>query len=170
MCFVFLQTERFTIRQWKMEDAADLWKIMSDSRVHQNTADTPWTIERTNEYIQFMLDQDFRTLELFHGACVLRESGTIIGLTGLNPYLKKQPEIEWQFGEPFWGKGYATEIGKAVVTNAFAHTDIAAIYGMTNPHNLRSRRVMEKIGMKRLGLQDFHGAPNLFYKIDRTGC
>jgi RimJ/RimL family protein N-acetyltransferase len=168
MSLVYLQTERLTIRQWKTEDAAALWKIMSDNQVHHFTGDTPWTLKRTINYILFMLEQNFHSLELFHGACILRESQTLIGLTGLNPYLEKQPEIEWQFGTPFWGKGYATEIGKAVITGAFATTDIEAIYGMANPKNKGSLRVMEKIGMTRLGLQDFRGEQDMFFKIDRS--
>lgn len=74
---------------------------------------------------------------------------------------------------PFLGKGYATEIGKAVVANAFSFTDIEAFNGMTDPLNLVSIRVMEKIGMTCLGLQDFRGEQDLFYKIDRSsilGC
>jgi len=168
MCLVYLQTERFTIRQWKPADASALWKIMSESRVHLYTGDTPWTLERTAKYIQLMLDKDFRTLEAFHGACVLKSSQTLIGFTGLNPYLPKQPELEWQFGVPFWGHGYATEIGKAVIAAAFASTDIEAIYGMVNLRNKASMRAMEKIGMICLGLQEFRGEQDMFYKIDRT--
>lgn len=168
MCFVYLQTERFTIRQWKPDDVIALWKIMSDSRVHRYTGDTPWTLERTTEYIRFMLDQNFCTRELFHGACILRDSQTLIGLTGLNPYLPKQPEIEWQFGVPFWGKGYATEIGRAVIASAFATANVDAIYGMANPQNKASMCVLEKIGMTCLGLRDFRGEQDMFYKIDRS--
>ncbi len=168
MCYIYLETERFTIRQWKLDDAPPLSKIMSDSRVHTYTGDTPWTMERTINYIQFMLDKNFRTLEAFHGACILKSSQTLIGLTGLNPYLPKQPEIEWQFGAPFWGNGYATEIGRAVIAAAFASTDIELIYGMVNPHNRASMRVMEKLGMTCLGLQDFRGEQDMFYKIERT--
>lgn len=168
MCFIYLQTERFIVRQWKDEDITALWNIMSDSRVHRFTGDTPWTLERTREYIQFMLDQNFRSLESFHGACVLKDSQVLIGLTGLNPYLPKQPEIEWQFGVPFWGNGYATEIGKAVIASAFAATDIDAIYGMANPQNKASMRVLEKLGMTCLGLQDFRGEQDMFYRINRS--
>lgn len=168
MCFVFLQTERFTIRQWKLDDVYALCKIMSDSRVHHLTGDTPWTLGRTNEYIDFMLDQNFRSLEAFHGACVLKEGQVLIGFTGLNPYLPKQPEIEWQFGVPFWGNGYATEIGKAVVSSAFATTNIEAIYGIAHPRNKASMRVMEKIGMTCLGTSPFRGERGMFYKIDRS--
>lgn len=168
MSFIYLQTERFIARQWKYEDIPALWKIMSDSRVHHFTGDIPWTLERTREYIQFMLDQNFRSLESFHAACVLKDSQVLIGLTGLNPYLPKQPEIEWQFGVPFWGNRYATEIGKAVIASAFATTDIDAIYGMANPQNKASMRVLEKIGMTCLGLQDFRGELDMFYRIDRS--
>jgi RimJ/RimL family protein N-acetyltransferase len=165
---IYLETPRFTIRQWKQEDAQELWVIMSDPRVHQFTGDSPWSFERTTKYIQLMLDKDFRTLEMFHGACVLKSSQEIIGFTGLNPYLPKQPELEWQFGVPFWGRGYATEIGKAVIEAAFATTDILRIYGMVNPQNKASMRVMDKIGMTCLGLQEFRGEQDMFYKIERA--
>lgn len=169
MCFQYLETERFVIRQWTLEDAPALWRIMSDGRVHTYTGDTPWSLERANKYIQFMLEKNFRTLEAFHGACILKSSQTLIGFTGLNPYLPKQPEMEWQFGVPFWGSGYATEIGKAVILSAFASTDIEAVYGMVNPQNKASMRVMEKIGMTCLGLQEFRGEQDMFYKMDRNG-
>ncbi len=167
MGFTYLETERFLIRQWKPDDAPALWAIMADSRVHTYTGDSPWTMERTEKYIQFMLDKDFRTLEAFHGACILKNSQALIGLTGLNPYLPKQPELEWQFGVPFWGNGYATEIGKAVIAAAFATTDIEAIYGMVNPENKASMRVMEKIGMTCLGLREFRGEQDMFYMMER---
>lgn len=164
---IFLETERFIIRQWRLEDAGELHNLMADSRVHTYTGDTPWTIEQTLGYIQFNLEKDFQTLELFHGACVLKETRALIGLTGLNPYLPGQPEIEWQFGVPFWGKGYATEIGKAVVRAAFETTEIQSIYGMVNPQNGASMRVMEKIGMTCLGLREFRGEQDMFYQMLR---
>jgi ribosomal-protein-alanine N-acetyltransferase len=167
MCLVYLETPRFTIRQWKPDDAQELCMIMADPRVHRYTGDKPWTLERSMKYIQLMLEKDFRTLEVFHGACVLKSNFEIIGFTGLNPYLPKGPELEWQFGVPYWGNGYATEIGKAVIEAAFASTDIERIYGMVNPQNRASMRVMEKIGMTCLGLQVFRGGQDMFYQIER---
>jgi [ribosomal protein S5]-alanine N-acetyltransferase len=167
MCLVYLETPRFTIRQWKPDDAEKLWMIMADPRVHQYTGDKPWTLERTTKYIQLMLEKDFRTLDVFHGACVLKSNFEIVGFTGLNPYLPKQPELEWQFGVPYWGNGYATEIGKAVIEAAFASTNIERIFGMVNPQNTASMRVMDKLGMTCLGLQTFRGEQDMFYQIER---
>ncbi len=168
MCFIYLETERLVIRQWTLEDAPELAQIMADPRVHLYTGDTPWTLERAQNYTRFMLDKNFYSLEVFHGACVLKTNQVLIGFTGLNPYLPKQPELEWQLGVSFWGKGYATEIGKAVIAAAFATTDIERIYGMVNPQNKASLRVMEKIGMTCLGLQEFRGEQDVFFNIERT--
>lgn len=65
--------------------------------------------------------------------------------------------------------GDTTEIGKAVIPNTFTSTDILAIYGMADPLNLGSIRVMEKIGMTCLGPQVFCGKQDLFFRIDRSG-
>ena len=167
MSRIYLETERFYIRQWELDDAEELYEIMSDGLVHTYTSDIPWTFERTSAYINLIIDKDFKTLEMFHGACVLKVNHSIIGLTGLNPYFPKQPEIEWKFGVPFWGNGYATEIGKAIIKEAFASTDIELIYGMVNPQNKASMRAMDKIGMECIGLHDFRGEQDMFYQTIR---
>jgi len=168
MAYIYYETERFIVRQWEMSDINALYEIMADNRVHTYTGDSVWTEERTDKYIRFMLEKDFKTLESFHGACILRNSNKLIGFTGLNPYLPKQPELEWQIGVPFWGNGYATEIGRASIENAFKTTDIISIYGMANPENQASMRALEKIGMECLGLQEFRGHHDMFYRIDRV--
>lgn len=168
MDYVYLETERFYIRQWNINDLEELHEVMSDSRVHTYASSKPWTIEHTSKYIKFMLNKNFRTLELFHGACVLKSNNAIIGLTGLNPYLPNKPEIEWKFGVSFWGNGYATEIGKAIIKEAFKSTDIELIYGMVNPQNKASIRVMDKIGMSCIGLHDFRGNQDIFYQIEKN--
>jgi ribosomal-protein-alanine N-acetyltransferase len=167
MPLVYLETPRFTIRQWHPGDARQLFQLMSDPRVHLYTRDAPWTLERARNYIQLMLQKDFRTLEVFHGACLLKGTAELIGFTGLNPYLPKAPELEWQFGLPYWGRGYATEIGRAVIQAAFETTPIECIYGIVDPRHQASLRVMQKIGMACLGLQPFRGGQYVFYRVER---
>lgn len=167
MPHLYFETDRLTVRQWTPDDAPALFDIMSDSRVHTYTGDTPWSLERAEKYIRFMLEKNFLTLELFHGVCILKETKQLIGFTGLNPYLPKQPELEWQLGVPFWGKGYATEVGKAAIRGAFDTTDITCIYGMANPENKASMKALEKIGMTCIGLQEFRGHMDMFFRINR---
>ena len=92
----YFETERFIVRQWDITDVDALYSIMSNSKVHTFTNDDTWTRERTKSYIDLMLNKNFQTLEVFHGACILKSSNQLIGFSGLNPYLPKQPELEWQ--------------------------------------------------------------------------
>ncbi len=165
MSETILETGRLFIKTWTPEFADELYNIMSNQRVHFYTGDTPWTKERVMEYIQYNINRGILLLDCFHGAVVLKETGELIGLTGLNPYLPNQPEIEWQFGVRFWNKGYAAEAGKAVIHAAFQHTNIVRIYGMANPENTGSVTVMKKIGMTCLGLREFRGEMDMFFEI-----
>lgn len=163
----YFETDRLIVRQWVRDDIPALLDIMSDSRVHTYTGNNPWSLEHVEKYIQFMLDSNFQTLDWFHGACILKETKQLVGITGLNRYLPKQPELEWQFGVPFWGNGYATEVGRAAIRGAFEATDITCIYGMANPDNKASMKALENIGMTCIGLHEFHGRTDVFYRISR---
>ena len=166
--YLYLETERLLVRQYTLNDIDELHKIMSDVRVHTYTKDmnNPWNEKRTKEYIQFMINKDFRTLDCFHGAVVEKKTNQLIGLCGLNPYMAKEPEIEFKLGVPYWSKGYATELGRQIIKEAFAITDIKGIYGMAQPENVASRKVLERIGMDYLGNRIFRNHEDSFYYID----
>lgn len=142
---------------------------MSNPQVHLYTKDKnyPWDRLKTERYIQFFMDKDFFTLDCFHGAIIEKASNKIIGFVGLNPYKDNEPEIEWKLGVTFWNKGYATEIGKALIAEAFRTTTIIGIYGMAEPENIASRKVLQKIGMKYLGINEFRDHKDAFYYIGR---
>lgn len=128
----------------------------------QKDKNNPWDKTRTEEYIQFMIDKDFKTPDCFHGAVIEKNTNQLLGL---NPYKSNEPEIEFKLGVPYWNKGYATELGKQIIKTAFAATDIMGIYGMARPKNTASRKVLEKIGMKYLGNQIFRKHEDSFYYI-----
>ena len=164
---MYLETERLIVRQYMINDIDELFRIMSDIRVHTYTKDknNPWDKQRTEKYIKFMMEKDFKTLDCFHGAVIEKESNQLIGLCGLNPYKANEPEIEFKIGVPYWGKGYATELGKQIIKDSFATTDIKGMYGMAQPENIASRKVLEKIGMKYLGNKIFRNHEDSFYYI-----
>lgn len=164
--YLFFETERLLVRQYILSDIDELFQIMSDIRVHTYTKDkdNPWDIRRTEEYIKFIINKDFRKPDCFHGAVIEKCTNRLIGLCGLNPYQKGEPEIEWKIGVPYWGKGYATELGKQIIKESFA-VDIKGIYGMAQPENAASRKVLERIGMSYLGDQIFRNHIYSFYYI-----
>lgn len=170
--YLYFETERLFVRQYTINDVDALFRIMSDPEIHAYTKDKnhPWDQRKTEEYIQFMLNKDFKTLDCFHGAVIEKETNRLIGLCGLNPYQSDEPEIEFKLGVPYWGKGYATELGKQIVESAFDTTAIKGIYGMAHPENIASRKVLERIGMKYLGNRIFRNQEDAFYYIAAAKC
>lgn len=157
------------MRSYTLDDAEALHRVMADSRVHIYTKDRdhPSDAQRTENYIRFMLEKDFQTLDCYHGAVIEKCTNQLIGLCGLNPYLPKEPEIEFKLGVPWWNQGYATELGRQMIELAFAATEVRGIYGMARPDNAASRKVLEKLGMTYLGDRDFREHKDSFYYIAR---
>ncbi len=60
-------------------------------------------------------------------------------------------EIGWALRREFWRSGYASEIGRAGLTFAFDVLGVQAVVSCTVRHNVRSRAVMERIGMRYAG-------------------
>lgn len=60
-------------------------------------------------------------------------------------------EIGWALRHRYWGRGYASEIGRAGLAFAFDVLDMRAVVSCTVRHNARSRAVMERIGMTYAG-------------------
>ena len=87
-------------------------------------------------------------------------------------------EIGWRFGPEYWGRGYATEGARAALAFGFDVLRLEEIVSFTVPANVRSRRVMEKIGMTHNPGDDFdhpslpEGHPlrrHVLYRIARFG-
>lgn len=166
---IYIETKNLLVRHYTKNDIDGLYEVMSNPQVHQYTKDKnhPWDKIKTEQYIQFIINKNFITLDCFHGAIIEKVSNRIIGLTGLNPYKENEPEIEWKLGVDYWNKGYATEIGKELIKEAFETTNIIGIYGMAEPENIASRKVLQKIGMNYLGIEEFRDQKDTFYYIGR---
>jgi ribosomal-protein-alanine N-acetyltransferase len=64
-------------------------------------------------------------------------------------------EIGWRLAAEYWGRGYATEGARAVLTFGFQTLALGEIVSFTVPGNVRSRQVMERIGMVHDSADDF---------------
>jgi len=93
-------------------------------------------------------------------AAELRATGEFIGFVGLAVPGFEAPftpcvEIGWRLDAAHWGRGLATEGAGAVLRHAFEVLGLEEIVSFTVPANMRSRRVMEKLGMTHDALDDF---------------
>jgi RimJ/RimL family protein N-acetyltransferase len=64
-------------------------------------------------------------------------------------------EVGWRLAREIWGRGYATEAARAACAHGFFAVGLAEIVSFTVPANVRSWRVMERLGMERDAAGDF---------------
>ncbi len=81
----------------------------------------------------------------------------VVGLSAVGYQAAFTPAVEvaWRLARAHWGRGYATEAARAALDYGFGELGLAEIVAVTTPANLRSRRVMEKLGMTRAPQDDF---------------
>ena len=160
---IVLETDRLILRTWIQEDIDKLAVMNMDPRVMEyfpSTQDYQTTVK---------LIKHSNNLFNQHGFCLyateLKETGEMIGFVGLNipdfeipnfkPIQKPIVEMGWRLAFEYWGKGYATEGAKAVLDQGFNTLNLKEIVAFTPFNNLRSRRVMEKIGLKHNEKDDY---------------
>ena len=97
-----------------------------------------------------------------------RESGRFVGRSGLQYWADRdEVEVTWALRHEFWGRGLATEAGRAWLDWGFARLDVPYITALIAPENSGSRAVAERLGMtvERTDVQ--HGREVLVYLARR---
>jgi len=155
---IILTTERLILRTWRKADAGPYFAMNQDPQVIEHLLG-PLTMEQVNEFMATMNDQQDKKGHTLW-AVELKENGDFIGFIGLNytdwpAHFTPAVEVGWRLGSQYWGKGYATEGAKAALEYGFNQCGLKEIVSFTVPANVRSIRVMEKIGLKRNVKDDF---------------
>jgi RimJ/RimL family protein N-acetyltransferase len=158
-----LRTDRLLVRRWRGSDRLPFQQINADPRVMEFFPE-PLTAEASDALFD-------RAQEHFglHGfgpfAVELIATKAFIGFIGLSipafdaPFMPAV-EIGWRLAFEQWGEGLATEGARAALRYGFETLGLEEVVSFTVPSNLRSRRVMEKLGMTHDSAGDFDH-PNL---------
>jgi RimJ/RimL family protein N-acetyltransferase len=90
----------------------------------------------------------------------VNDGAAFVGFVGLQHVNFEAPfapavEIGWRLARSAWGHGYATEAALATLEFGFEALELREIVACTTPANLRSRAVMERLGMTRDPREDF---------------
>ncbi len=155
-----ITTERLILRAWKNEDVPPYAEMNADPRVREFFPSVLTRQQSEAEVRRLQAIYDADGFCLF--AAELIETGEFVGFIGLItmtfavPFVA-QPAVEigWRLSHKYWGKGLATEGARGAVRYAFEALKLHEIVAITVPANVRSRRVMEKIGMRHLPERDF---------------
>lgn len=146
-----IETTRLILRTWKDEDIDAYYSINQDPKVIEFLRG-PMTMAEVKHFITEM-NNNFIKHNYTLWAVEEKTTGNMIGFIGLQaPYFQAHftpcIEIGWRLGSQYWGKGYATEGAKAALDYGFNKISLKEIVSFTVPANVKSLRIMEKIGMR----------------------
>jgi RimJ/RimL family protein N-acetyltransferase len=153
-----LRTERLHLRRWRPADRAPFAALNADPRVMEyfpaplSPEDSDAQVAR----IEAHFDRHGFGLWAVEIAGVAPFAGFIgLAVPRFEAHFTPCIEIGWRLAATHWGRGFATEGARAALVFGFATLGLAEIVSFTVPANLRSRRVMEKLGMTHQPGDDF---------------
>jgi RimJ/RimL family protein N-acetyltransferase len=101
-----------------------------------------------------------------------KATGRWVGRIGLSEILgwpgPDKIEVGWELHREFWGRGLATEGGKACMGYGFEVAGVPRIMSATMAANTASRRVMDKCGLRFQGELHLPGTVMVWYAVDRV--
>jgi RimJ/RimL family protein N-acetyltransferase len=153
-----LETERLRLRRWRLDDLALFAALNADPQVVEHL---PAALSREESAaLASRIEAQFEQHGFGLWAVEVRGVAPFAGFIGLAvPRFEARftpcVEIGWRLAAAHWGRGYATEGARAALAFGFEALRLEEIVSFTVPANLRSRRVMEKIGMQHDPAGDF---------------
>lgn len=153
-----LFSERLTLRPLSDDDLASFAALNADPEVMQFL---PGVLSRAESdalaaRIREAFDRQGYGLWALDGPGGMPVAG-FVGLmhTRFEAAFTPAVEVGWRLAREHWGKGYASEAARASVRAGFVHLGLDEVVSFTAAQNQRSRRVMEKLGMRRDPSDDF---------------
>lgn len=174
-------TKRLRLEPVSPANAADLWVVHDDDEVWPWYGNEKPSLQQAKQWAKFMADSwrshgvhKWIAYDRVSGEVVGRgglsrppvddDWGQIYAFLPEEPWVRAAHEVRvpsiahanwleigWALRHQFWGRGYASEIGHAGLEYAFCALGVQAVVSCTVRHNLRSRAVMERIGMRYAG-------------------
>lgn len=152
------------MRPYVIDDVGEIHRVLYGDRAAMRTLGGAIARDATRRQIELYIAQQERDGHSFW-AVLDRATGAMAGEAGLVALGGEGPEIElgYAFGTEFWGRGLATEVGGALLAEAFGPLGLTRVVAVTRPDNLASQHVLTKLGFTPAGRRQVWGEEQLFY-------
>jgi len=153
-----LTTKQLILRPWKEEDLEPFAVLNADPRFMEYFPST--LTQRESDDLAKRISTKLKEQGWGLWAVSVPSIADFIGFIGLaepsfDAHFTPAVEVGWRLAFDYWGKGYATEGATAALQYGFETLNLNEIVSFTAVQNMRSRRIMEKIGMHHDPKDDF---------------
>lgn len=152
------RSPRLLLRRWRDSDREPFARLNADPEV---MAHFPGVLDRAaSDALADRIEAHFAKHGLGLWAVEVQGGEPFIGFVGLvhvvlDTHFTPAVEIGWRLARSSWGQGYATEAAREACRVAFEELRLPEIVSFTVPANLRSRAVMDRLGMNHDARDDF---------------
>jgi len=157
---VLVTLDRLTIRDWRVDDAPSIAPLANNRAIWLNLRDRfphPYTLADAEAFIAMaMAEHPARNFAICLGDAAIGSIGIIPG----TDIYRRSAEIGYWLGEPYWGRGYATEAISGFSDWAFEAFDLVRLFAMVFTYNGASGRALEKAGFVREATSRFAAVKN----------
>jgi RimJ/RimL family protein N-acetyltransferase len=172
---IYIETERFVLREILPTDVEDMFELDSDPDVHKYLGNKPLTSREQTVNIINSIRQQYITHGIGRWAIVNKRTFDFIGWSGLKfvtdltNHHKNYYDLGYRLKKEYWGKGIATETAIASLNYAFNKLHANQVYAMADVENQVSNKILKKIGLSFIEKFNLDGIEHNWYKIERGG-
>lgn len=157
------ETEHLILRSFERRDLEDIHtQVYSDPDVCRYYCGRTRTKKESRDWLHFRITEA-KYSDFYAWAVELKETGRVIGLVRLGPYVNSfsrwpenpdppynevEVEMSFAFGQAYWGRGYALEACRRILDFTFRELRLPRLVGGAAKENLRSARFHEKLGYR----------------------
>jgi RimJ/RimL family protein N-acetyltransferase len=176
-----LETARLRLRKFTLEDLEAHTALYGNPEVTQFLPGGPFldpeTAKDASAWVVRFFIRHWQLYDFGAWALIDKETEKLVGHGGLKflPDTPTSPEetpqeidIFYLLDRPYWGKGLATEVGRAFLAYGFEKLSLDHIAAITRPKNIASQHVLDKLGMVYTREDYYYGVDVLCYAITRA--
>lgn len=162
-----LSTARLTLVPFTNADLDAVHALWTDAHMRRYLCDDKVVpIEQSREWLEGST-REFAARRFGLWGVHDRTNGTRIGFCGCREWPTGEPELMYGLLKPWWGRGLATESATAVLDHVFETLGHPVVMAATDPPNVASIRVMERLGMAFHERREMHGLDTMVYRLSR---
>jgi RimJ/RimL family protein N-acetyltransferase len=148
---MFARTDRLLLRPGWREDAPALFHAIADEAIIDKLPGAPWPYRAEDAEAFLLRDREADALPDLLIYARTRGTPRLVGGIALHGDGRGGAELGYWIARKFWGLGFATEAGKAVMDMARNGLRLKSLKAGHFPDNPASGRVLEKLGFARTG-------------------
>ena len=152
--FPILETERLLLRELVTTDVAVLYPYWTDPAVTEYFTLEPFKSIEEAQGMVTLLAGLYEANQGIRWAITRKSDQTVLGTCGFHNIKPEhyRAELGYELGKTYWGQGFMAEALKAIMEYGFNTFNYNRIEAFVNLGNVRSTRILEKMGFRLDGL------------------